>query len=249
MEMVRTALVGTFLALYILLAGPPMILYCLLGGSAERLYRVGLAGAKAALRLAGVRVRAEGLENIPAGACIFVGNHTSNVDPMAVAEVIPRRVALLAKKEVFRVPILARAMRLCSMVPVDRSNRQAARRSAEEAGEHLRRGISFLIFPEGTRSPDGRLGVFKKGTFIMAIHERVPIVPVSVVGAQHIMRKGSLALRPGEVSVRFHPPIDASACHPGQKGELIARVRAAVAAGLPEDQQPAPSEERVAKDE
>jgi 1-acyl-sn-glycerol-3-phosphate acyltransferase len=201
-------------------------------------------GGKLALRLAGILVGAEGLENIPAGVCIFVGNHSSNVDPPAVAGVIPRRVALLGKKEVFRIPILGRAMRLGNIVSVDRSNRQAARKSLEEAAEHLRRGVSFLIFPEGTRSPDGRLGFFKKGTFIMAIRARVPIVPVSVVGAQHIMPKGSLALRPGEVRVRFHAPVDASAYRLDQKDELIARVRAAVAAGLPEDQQPRLSETR-----
>jgi len=240
--MIRTFLIAIFLALYTLLLGPPFILYCLLGGSVDRLYRMGVTGGKLALRLAGVRVRAEGLENIPAGVCIFVGNHTSNVDPPAVAGVIPRRVALLGKKEVFRIPILGRAMRLGNFVPVDRSNQQAARKSLEQAAEHLRRGVSFLIFPEGTRSPDGRLGFFKKGTFIMAIRARVPIVPVSVVGAHRIMSKGGFALRPGEVRVRFHPPVDASAYGLDRKDELIARVRAAVAAGLPEDQQPTPSD-------
>ncbi len=135
--MIRTLLIGVFLALYTLLLGPPFILHCVLTGSVDRLYRVGVAGARLALRLAGIRVRAEGLENIPPGVCIFVANHTSNVDPPAVVGAIPRRVALLAKKEVFRIPILARALRLGNFVPVDRSNRQAARRSLEAAAEHL----------------------------------------------------------------------------------------------------------------
>lgn len=246
--MLRTILVGIFLVLYILLLGPPFILHCLLTGSAERLYFIGVSCAKLALRLAGVRVRAEGLAHIPPGVCIFVANHTSNADPPAVVGAIPHRVALLGKKEVFRIPILARALLLAGFVPVDRAHRESAFASVEKALVHLRAGISFLIFPEGTRSPDGRLRPFKKGTFVMAIRAGVPVVPVSVVGARHIMRKGEFAIRPGEILVRFHPPVDAAAFTPDTKEELIARVFAAVAAGLPAEQQPPPQETREAEE-
>lgn len=236
--MIRALIACVFLALYVLIAGPPFILYTLLTRSVERLYRVGVGGARLALWLSGIRVRAEGREQIPHGVCIFVANHTSNADPPAVVAQIPRRVALLAKKEVFRVPILAQALRLGSFVPVDRSNREAAIASVERAIAHLERGISYLIFPEGTRSPDGRLRGFKKGPFVMAIRARVPIVPISVAGAHRVMGKGSWVLRPGLIRVRFHPPVDAGAYSLDRKEELIARVHAAVAAGLPDDQKP-----------
>jgi len=238
--MLRSVIVVAFLALYILIVGPPFILHCILTGSPEVLFFMGVSCARMALRLGGIRVRVEGRENIPAGVCIFVANHTSNADPPAVVGSIPRRVALLAKKEVFRVPILARALLLASFVPVDRSNREAAIASVEKAIEHVKRGVSYLIFPEGTRSPDGRLRPFKKGTFVMAIRAGVPVVPISVVGAHRTMRKGSRALFPGEILVRFHPPVDASAFSLDQKEELIAQVHQAIAAGLPEDQQPRP---------
>jgi len=236
--MLRTLMAGMFLAVYLLLLGPPLILLCLLFNLPGWIYRVGLTGARGALVLAGIRVVAEGLENVPAGACIFVGNHASNADPLAVASVIPRRLALLGKKEVFRIPILGRALRLANMVPVDRADAEAAKESVEEALEHLKRGVSFLIFPEGTRSLDGRLRPFKKGSFVMAIRAQVPIVPVSVVGAQKIMRKGEFGIQPGIIRVKFHPPTDASAYSLDQRDELLERVYAAVASGLPEAQQP-----------
>ena len=236
--MLRALFVVVFLTVYILLLGPPFILHCLLTGSVDWLYFISVGGAKLALRMAGVRVRREGLENIPPGVCIFVANHTSNADPPAVVGAIPRRVALLAKKEVFRVPILSRALLLGGFVPVDRSNRAAAMASVEKALAHLRQGLSYLIFPEGTRSPDGRLRPFKKGSFVMAIRAGVPVVPVSVVGAHRIMGKGESTLRPGEIVVKFHPPIETRGVTLEGKDELIARVHAAVASGLPEDQRP-----------
>ena len=236
--MLRTVIVGVFLALYILLVGPPFILHCLLTRSPELLYRVGVAGAKFALRLGGVRIQARGVENIPPGVCLFVANHTSNVDPPAVVGAIPRRVALLGKKEVFRIPILSRALLLADFLPVDRSQRAAAIASSEKAVANLKRGVSYLVFPEGTRSPDGRLRPFKKGTFIMAIQAGVPVVPVAVTGAHRLMRKGSSALLPGVAEVCFLPAMDAAPYSESQRDELRNPVHAAMASALPADQQP-----------
>ncbi len=237
--MIRTIAVVLFLALYILIAAPVMILHCLITGSPERLYWVGVAGARWALRFGGVHTKVEGLENIPAGACIFVANHISNVDPPAVVCALPRRVALLAKKEVFRIPLLSRALRLAQMIPVDRADKTAAMESVEQALANLRGGTSYLIFPEGTRSPDARMRPFKKGSFILAIRAGVPIVPVSVAGAQHLMRKGSWSLNPGEVQVQIGQPISTGAYSIERRDELIGVVETAVAKNLPEDQQPA----------
>ncbi len=236
--MIRTAIVAVFLTLYTLLLGPPLILHALATGSVDLLYRVGLGGVLFIVRLVGVRVRVEGLENVPPGVCIFVANHTSNADPPAVVGAIPRRISLLAKESLFRIPIVSQAFRLARFVPVDRADREAAMASVDKAVEYLKEGVSFLIYPEGTRSPDGRLLPFKKGAFVMAIKAGVPIVPVAVAGAHRVMRKKELAIHPGEVVVRFQPPIDASAYTLEERDELAARVHAALAAGLPPDQQP-----------
>ncbi len=236
--MIRALLVAFFLAPYVLVVGSTMILYSVLVGSVDTLYRMGVWGLRVSLRLGGIRVRAEGLENIPPGVCVFAANHASNLDPPSAVVAIPRRVALLAKKEVFRIPIVASAMRIASVVPVDRADREAAVASVQQAVKHLKEGISFLVFPEGTRSPDGRLRPFKRGTFVMAIEAGVPVVPISVVGTQKLLPKGRWAIHPGEIVVKFGPPVDASKYGVDKRGELLARVEALVAAGLPEDQQP-----------
>ena len=237
--MIRTIAASVFMLLFILLAGPPFILHAVLTRSVERLYRMALWGMGRAMWIAGVEVRREGVENIPAGVCIFAANHTSNLDPPALVLAIPRRVALLAKKEVFRFPIVGTAMRLADIVPVDRSDREAAVASLEKAVAGLRAGVSYLVFPEGTRSPDGRLRPFKKGAFVMAIQAGVPVVPVSVVGAHLRMRKDERAIHPGEVIIRFGPAVDSAAYTMERRGEMLARVQEIVAAGLPGDQRPA----------
>ena len=236
--MLRSSIAVVFLALYILLLGPPLILHCLVTGSPEVMIKLAVAGARFALVICGIKVRVEGLQNISPGVCIFVANHTSNADPPAVVGSIPRRVALLGKKEAFRVPILGTVLKLGGFVPVDRAHREAAMASVEQAIGHLKGGLSFLIFPEGTRSADGRLRPFKKGSFVMAIRAQVPIVPISVIGAHKVMRKGELAAHPGIVTVRFHPPVDVKTFTMKQRDKLVAQVQAIVASGLPEDQQP-----------
>jgi 1-acyl-sn-glycerol-3-phosphate acyltransferase len=236
--MFRTLFVAVFLTIYALLLGPPLLLYSLCVGNARLLYRLGVGGMMFAVRAVGVRIRTEGLEHIPEGACLFVANHTSSADAPAVVGSIPRQVAILAKKSLFQIPIVGQAFRLAQFVAVDRENRESAISSIEKASEALRRGKSFLIYPEGTRSPDGRLQGFKKGAFVMAIKGGVPIVPVACAGAHRIMEKRSLIVHAGKIVVRFRPAIDASAYTFEQRNQLSARVRASLAEGLPPDQQP-----------
>ncbi len=236
--MLRTIAVGLFLVAYILVAGPVFILHCVVTGDAGLLYRVGVAGARLALWFAGVRIRGEGLEHIPAGVCMLVANHTSNLDPPAVVAAIPRRVSLLGKKEVWRIPIFSRALTLAKFVPVDRKDRWAARASSNLAIRYLGEGVSFLIFPEGTRSPDGRIRPFKRGTFAIAIRAGVPVVPISVIGAHKLMPKGHFGLCPGEVTIRFHPAIDSRSYALEHRDTLARRAHDVVASGLSADQIP-----------
>jgi 1-acyl-sn-glycerol-3-phosphate acyltransferase len=237
--MIRTFAVVVFIALGIVLAFPWLIVWSLLVGNPELLYGTAMKAIRLACWMAGLRIRVEGLENIPPRACIFAANHTSNLDPPALVAVIPRRVSFLAKREVFRIPILATAMRVAQFVPVDRASREAATASVDIAAGRLKEGLSFAVFPEGTRSPDGRMRPFKKGTFVMAMQAGAPVVPVSIVGAQNLMQKGKWTLRPGEVTIRFGPAVDASEFTLERRGELLARVESLVAAGLPPEQQPA----------
>jgi 1-acyl-sn-glycerol-3-phosphate acyltransferase len=230
--MIRTIAGLTFLALYILIVGLPIIAYSALTGTSDVLYRMGIWGIGASLRVAGVRVRTEGAENIPPGVCVFAANHVSNLDPPAALVGVPRRISFLAKQEVFKVPVVRTAMRLGKIVPVDRADRTEALASVDQALAVMREGISFFVFPEGTRSKDGSLKAFKKGTFAMAIRAGAPVVPVSILGSRERMPKGELATVPGEIVLRFGPPIESKGYEVDERGELLERVRAAVAAGL-----------------
>jgi 1-acyl-sn-glycerol-3-phosphate acyltransferase len=239
--MIRTIAVALFLGIALLLVMPFFILWSALTGSVNAMYEMAMRTVRTSLQIAKIDVRIEGVENIPPGVCILAANHISNVDPLAFVPAIPRRVSLLVKKELFRIPILSTAMRMAKFVPVDRGDKEAAAASVDVAVRVLKEGLSFAVYPEGTRSSDGRLRPFKKGTFVMAILSGVPIVPVSISGAQHLMKKGEWTMQPGEVVVRFGPAVDASEYTMERRSELLARVGELVAAGLPEDQQPRPS--------
>jgi 1-acyl-sn-glycerol-3-phosphate acyltransferase len=182
------------------------------------------------------------LENIPPGVCIFASNHASNLDPVALTPNIPRRISLLAKKEVFKIPVLSKAITLAHLVPVDRGDSEAAAESVDLAIKYLKEGLSFCVYPEGTRSRDGHLLPFKRGTFVMAIRAGVPVVPVSLAGTQELMRKGDWRIYPGEVVVKFGPAVDASEYKIEQREELRQIVQGLVAAGLPENQKPVAAE-------
>lgn len=231
--MIRTLLGAAFLLLYIIVVGLPIIAYSLISHTSDVLYRWGKWGIGASMRIAGVRVRTEGVENIPAGVCVFAANHVSNLDPPAALMGVPRRISYLAKKEVFRYPVIRTALRLGKIVPVDRENREEAIASIDHAvGILLEDGISFFVFPEGHRSRDGSLKAFKKGTFVMAIQAGVPVVPVSILGSLERMPKGRLSIVPGEILLRFGAPIESKGYEVDEREELLERVRAAVAAGL-----------------
>jgi len=237
--MIRTAFVAVSLTLCTIVFGPPLILFTFATKSADSLYWVGVKCLVIVTRIAGMKVTVEGRENIPSGVCLFAANHTSNADAAAIVGSIPRRIAILARKSLFDIPLIGTAFRLANFVPVDRENRDAALASVTEAVKRTRQGYSFLVYPEGTRSPDGHLRRFKKGSFAIAIEAGIPVVPVTCSGAHRIMKKNSLIIQGGNVKVSFGKPIDASPYALQQRGELALRVHDAVAAALPEEQKPA----------
>src|SRR5437868_12918448 len=201
--MLRAIVICTLLPLYSLLAGPPLLLYTLISRNPNPLYWAGVKGIVYLIRLVGVKIRIVGRERIPEGVCLFVANHTSSADAPAVVGAIPRRIAILLKESLFRWPIVGQAFWAAQFIPVNRSARDAAIASVEKATRALKSGQSFLIYPEGTRSPDGRLQEFKKGAVVMAIKAGVPIVPMACSGAHRIMEKHSLVIHPGEIVVEF----------------------------------------------
>lgn len=235
--MIRTIAVVLFSALSILLLLPWLMLWTAISGDANFMYWTSMKFVRVALRIAGIRFQVDGTENIPAQACVFACNHASNADPPVLVLAIPRRLTILIKRELFRIPILSVGMRQAGFMTVDRRAKEGSVNLDEVAG-HLRDGLSLLIFPEGTRSADGRLRRFKRGAALMAIHAKAPIVPVAIAGTPQIMPKGDWRLHPGEVTVRFCPAIDTSRYTIDQRAELMERVEASVATALPAEQRP-----------
>jgi 1-acyl-sn-glycerol-3-phosphate acyltransferase len=206
--------------------------WTLLTGRVELLYWLAMRIASWGPRVAGIKVKVSGLESLdPSRTYIFMSNHVSNLDPPILVPLIPRRTSVLVKKELFRIPIFGRAMRIGSLVPVDRSNRQAAIASLKAAADVLQRGINLAIFVEGTRSPDGTLLPFKKGPFYLALDSSVPVVPVTIVGTFEAMPKGSFAIRSRLVEIVFHPPIDPRTSE--DREQLMDAVRKQIQSSLP----------------
>jgi len=236
--MLRTLFVAFFLSLYILLVGPPLLIYTVITRNPNAIYWGGVRGVLFFVRAVGVKIRVKGLEQVPQGVCLFVANHTSSADAPAIVGAIPRRVAILLKESLFKWPIVGQAFRSAHFIPVNRNSRDSAIVSVEKATEAMKAGQSFLIYPEGTRSPDGRLQEFKKGAVVMAIKAGVPIVPIACSGAHRVMWKRSLVIHPGEILVEFLAPIESSRYAFDERDELNQRVHDAMAAALPSDQRP-----------
>jgi 1-acyl-sn-glycerol-3-phosphate acyltransferase len=238
--MLRAFLVTFITFAYVLVFGPPVLVYGLLSGNSDPIYRTGVRGARLALWLAGVQLEMQGRDRIPRGRpVVFMANHQSNCDPPALLAVLPN-VLVLVKKEFFRVPIIGSGMRLVGFIRVDRKNREQALDAVERGVLALKAGKSFLVYPEGTRSSDGRLQRFKKGVFVMAVKAGAPIVPISVSGSNKIMPKGKFVIRPGRVRITFHDSIATEGLTTEDRDVIIERVRQAILAGLAKDEWPSP---------
>jgi len=224
----------SFWGLSNLLVGPFLLLYALITRDVRPLYHVATFLAITGVRLAGIRIHEVGKENIKPGQnYIFMSNHASNLDPPIEIPRIHERCSVLVKKELFRIPILGTGMHLARLVPVDRSNREAAIESVREGVAVLRQGLHMLIYPEGTRSPDGRLQPFKKGPFHLAIESGVPVIPLTILGTYEAWPKHRFALQAGIVTVVYHPSIDPK--NYDDRDHLMAAVRESIASALPEE--------------
>jgi 1-acyl-sn-glycerol-3-phosphate acyltransferase len=232
--MIRTVIVLAFLAVMFpvdALIGFPVTF---ITGRVDFLYRMAMWTARTAGRLAGVRIERVGLERLDLSRnYIFMANHVSNADPPLLIPALPRRSSVLVKKELFRVPLLGRAMRMARLVAIDRVNKEAAIASVRNASDVIQSGIDMTVFPEGTRSRDGRLLPFKKGPFYMAIETGVPIVPVTILGTFEILPKGRSAIHPGTATFIFHPALEPGSF--ASREALMAAVREQIASALPEE--------------
>jgi 1-acyl-sn-glycerol-3-phosphate acyltransferase len=180
------------------------------------------------LKLSGARLAVEPPPPLPDGPLIFVSNHESALDIVALLARLPRAFRFVAKQELFDLPVFGWYMRIGGHVAVDRSNRNRAVASLRRAGAVVRGGTSLLVFPEGTRSKDGRILPFKKGPFVLAVEAGVPVVPVAISGAGRITPKAAIAVYPGTIRIALGEPVDPAAFP--DKTALLVEVRRRVIA-------------------
>jgi 1-acyl-sn-glycerol-3-phosphate acyltransferase len=231
MYVVRSLVTYVAISLYVLVAGTIGLLIAIPFKAKNLLYRLGHGGVALALGLAGIRYTVIGREHIPVGrAVVFCANHQSNVDPPVLFRALHRRLHILYKAELRKLPVLGRVFEVGGFVAVQREHRDAAFASIERAAESIRQGNSFLIFPEGTRSKTDALLPFKKGGLVMALRAQAPIVPVAIMGGRAAMQKGSAFVRPVNVTVRIGPPIDTAGMSADDRDALIDKVRARIEA-------------------
>ena len=172
------------------------------------MYRWGMDTMRFGVRAAGIQVRVFGLEHVPSQPSIIMSNHVSNLDPPVLLPAIPGMTSVMLKQSLMRIPLLGTAMRMGKFVPVSRGHsREEARRSVAVAAEALRSGMHITIFPEGTRSVDGKLLPFRKGAFFLAMETGAPIVPVVLHGTARMLPRDSVKIRPGRAVVQFLAPI------------------------------------------
>ena len=193
--------------------------------------RSGRSWGRLLLRAAGVTVKVAGTEHLSrTGAQIIVANHQSWFDILAVFSVLPVEVRFVAKKELFAIPFFGSTLKALGHVRLDRTNLKAAIEAYAVAAGYIRdQRLSVLVFPEGTRSRDGKLQPFKTGPFVLAIESGAPVVPVYVAGTFGILPKGSIRVRPAAVTVTVGAPITTTGLTIEDREALRDRTRAAVA--------------------
>ncbi|MDO3377428.1 lysophospholipid acyltransferase family protein [Geoalkalibacter halelectricus] len=212
--------------LAVLLVSLPLSLF-----GPDALHRLARIWARGALLPAGVRVRCRGEVALESGqAVIFMPNHQSNFDILALLACIRPPFRWLAKKELFSIPLFGTAMRLAGCIAVDRGDRERAVASMDEAARRIRGGESVVIFPEGTRSFDDRLLPFKKGGFMTALKAQAPVIPVRISGSGQVHRKHSRRIRAGTIAIDFLPPIETRGLTTDDRDLLMDWVRRALSA-------------------
>ena len=212
----------------------PVLLMCTLFGLRDAFLVYGRWMMRVGRGILGIDVVVTGLDRLDRGTpYVFMSNHLSFLDGPLLMTVLDRPARVIVKRFVFRIPVLGLGMRFSGYVPLDREGAGAGRRSIARAAQLVKeKGYSFLIYPEGTRSFDGKLLPFRRGGFFLALESGAPIVPVSVKGTYELMPRGKWRVRKGPVKITLHEPIAVTGYTQDTMAELMDIVKVAVSSGL-----------------
>jgi 1-acyl-sn-glycerol-3-phosphate acyltransferase len=224
--MIRTLFITIWVVFITLVLGILVIVLSFFVRSGNPMHNIARLWGRSILAASRIKVTVTGMSNIdPASPYIYMPNHQGNFDIPVLLGHLGVQFRWLAKMELFKIPIFGRAMRKAGYISIDRNNRESAFKSLAVAANQIKNGVSVLIFPEGTRSRDGKIQSFKKGGFVMAIDAGVPIVPVVITGTRAIMPKGKFRVYKGHVRMDIQKPIPTSTYTRETKAALMEGVR------------------------
>jgi 1-acyl-sn-glycerol-3-phosphate acyltransferase len=227
--MIRTFFVWSCIVVATLVLGFLALITYPFDRKGKVVHRYGRLWGKVALLANQVRVRMEGLEHLKKESpYIFMSNHQGSYDIFALLSHLPFQFKWLAKKELFSIPIFGWAMAAAGYISIDRQGTRETVEAMNEAARKIRDGMSVVIFPEGSRSPDGSIQPFKKGGFTLAIKSQVPIVPIAITGSRDIMPKDKLTANPGEIRMRIGLPIETQHFSLKDRKSLMEKVSEAI---------------------
>ncbi len=195
----------------------------------KKVHHMGQFWASLHLKVSGVKIAIEGLENIAKPPYVFMCNHQSALDIYSLLASLPLSFKWIAKRQLFKIPFIGWAMGRAGYISIDRENPREALKAIEEAAGKIRGGMNIVIFPEGTRSVDGTLLPFKKGGFTLALRAMVPIVPIGIYGTYLLQPKGSFIPRgKGVIYIRIGKPIALEGVAPSAKTKVMDDVRSRI---------------------
>jgi 1-acyl-sn-glycerol-3-phosphate acyltransferase len=202
--------------------------------AAEYLTKTGYLWGKFTLKLIGIELDVQGENNIPKGQCVFIGNHSSILDIIILLYTINKKMGFIAKKEILKTPIIGYWLKKSKCVPLDRDNPRSAILAINEAIENIKEGSSMVIFPEGTRNKEGKVGKFKKGSLKLATKSKAPIVPVSIDRASRAF-EDTRQFKPTKIKVVFGKAIETKDLSKEEEVNLADNIRDIVVYNLKQE--------------
>ncbi|MBP1748085.1 MAG: 1-acyl-sn-glycerol-3-phosphate acyltransferase [Deltaproteobacteria bacterium] len=222
----RKACVAVWLVTSTVILSLFALFVALFGDRQETIHSIGRLWSRMFLAVAGIEVRIEGLDRISSPPYVFMCNHQSALDIHALMARLPVSFKWIAKRQLFAIPLFGWALKKAGYVSIDRENPREALKAMDEASRRIREGTNIVIFPEGTRSADGKLLPFKKGGFTLALRAMVPVVPIGIYGSSALQPKGSsIPGKKGVIYIEIGDPIVLEGMDRSQKTRVMENVR------------------------
>ena len=237
--MIRFLFLNIFIGLYTMLMCVWALLVALFdkGGGKLVHFKVAVPWARGVLRACGVKVEVRGLASVEADLPrIYMANHQSAFDIFTLLACLPVDFKFILKRELMKIPLFGPAMKRADYIAIDRGDPRKAVASINSAAERIKAGASVLIFPEGTRSADGRIQAFKKGGFHLAVKSGCDIVPITIINSRNIVQKGSMRINSGKITMSIGEPIGIKGYGKRNLEQLMARVRDSMISEMSENE-------------